>query len=239
MMARVRPREPAKDDRSPPRRELAAAIAQRDQATKELADTRDAITPAKQIVAEAERVLAEAISALDLTKHQVAQRTAQALTNGNKPEQDESLHDACIRQLDAESQLAAARCALEQLEASIEEHQYEIEQANRQANEAALAVIAAEVDRPRLIEPLHKAHDRWCALHAQLYWMLQHDLTDDFDPNSGYPNHLDRMRRGGPSVEALRATWNLDSARQSKQLALWDQCVHALSSDAETPLPAA
>jgi hypothetical protein len=67
-------------------------------------------------------------------------------------------------------------------------------------------VIAAEVDKPRLIEELHAAHARWCALHAQLYWMLEHDLTGDFDPNSGYPNHLDRMRRGGPSVEALRAT---------------------------------
>jgi hypothetical protein len=47
------------------------------------------------------------------------------------------------------------------------------------------------------------------------------------------------MMRGGPSVEALRATWHLDNARQSKQLGLWDQCVQALSSDAETPLPAA
>jgi hypothetical protein len=59
-------------------------------------------------------------------------------------------------------------------------------------------------------------------LHAQLYWLLNHDLTADFDPDSGYPNHLDRMRRGGPSVEVLRATWHLDNARQ---LALWDQCV--------------
>ena len=47
------------------------------------------------------------------------------------------------------------------------------------------------------------------------------------------------MRRDGPSVEALRATWHLDNVRQSKQLALWDQCVQALSSDAGTPLPAA
>jgi hypothetical protein len=69
--------------------------------------------------------------------------------------------------------------------------------------------------------------------------LLKNDLTGDFDPNSGYPNHLDRMRRGGPSVEALRATWQLDGVRQSKQHALWDQCVQALSSDAETPLPAA
>jgi hypothetical protein len=122
--------------------------------------------------------------------------------------------------------------------ASIDEHHYTIEQANKQANEAALAVIAAEVDKPRLIEELHAVHARWGTLHAQLYWMLNHDLTGDFDPNSAYPNHLDRMRRDGPSVEALRATWHLDNARQSKQLALWDQCVQALSSDAETPLPA-
>jgi hypothetical protein len=210
---------------------LAAVIAQRDQATKELADTRDAITPAKQIVTEAERVLAQAISALDETKQQVAQRTAQALTTGNKPEQDNSLRDACIRQLDAESQLAAAQAALAQLKTSIEEHQYVIAQANKQANEAALAVIAAEVDKPRLIEELHAAHARWCSLHTQLYWLLSHDLTGDFDPESAYPNHLDRMRRGGPSVDALRATWHLDNARQ---LALWDQCVQALSSDAET-----
>jgi hypothetical protein len=37
-------------------------------------------------------------------------------------------------------------------------------------------------------------------------------------------------------VEALRATWQLDGVRQSKQRALWDQCVQALSSDADTPL---
>jgi hypothetical protein len=141
--------------------------------------------------------------------------------------------------IDAESQLAAAQSALTQLETSIEAHQYVIAHANKQANEAALAVIAAEVDKPRLIEELHAAHARWGTLHAQLYWMLQHDLTGDFDPNSAYPNHVDRMRRDGPSVEALRATWHLDNARQSKQLALWDQCVQALSSDAETPLPAA
>jgi hypothetical protein len=165
----------------------------------------------------------------------VAQRTAQALTAGNTPEQNHSLREACIRQLDAESRLAAAQSALAQLETSIEAHQYVIEQANKQANEAALAVIAAEVDRPRLIEELRAAHARWGTLHAQLYWLLNHDLTGDFDPNSGYPNHLDRMRRGGPSVDALRATWHLDNARQ---LALWDQCVLALSSDAETPLPA-
>ena len=239
MIARARLRDAANGDRTPPRRELAAVIAQRDQAVKELADTRDAIARAKQIVTEAERVLAQATSALDETKQQVAQRTAQALTAGNKPEQDNSLREVCIRQLDAESQLAAAQSALAQLETSIEEHQYVIQQANKQANEAALAVIAAEVDKPRLIEELHAAHARWCALHAQLYWMLQHDLTGDFDPNSGYPNHLDRMRRGGPSVEALRATWQLDGARQSKQRALWDQCVQALSRDAETPLPGA
>jgi hypothetical protein len=164
---------------------------------------------------------------------------AQALAVGNKPEQDQSLREACIRQLDAESQLAAAQSALAQLEASIDERQHTIEQANKQANEAALAVIAAEVDRPRLIEDLHAAHARWCALHAQLYWLLNHDLTGDFDPDSAYPHHLDRMRRGGPSVEALRSTWHLDSARQSKQLALWDQYLQALSSDAETSLPAA
>jgi hypothetical protein len=122
---------------------LAAVIARRDQATKELADTRDAIARAKQIVAEAERVLAQAASALDETKHEVAQRTAQALTAGNKPEQDESLRDACIRQLDAESQLAAAQSALAQLETAIEEHQYVIAQADKQASEGALAVIAA------------------------------------------------------------------------------------------------
>jgi hypothetical protein len=46
---------------------------------------------------------------------------------------------------------------------------------------------------------------------------------------------LQRMRID----QALRSTWQLDSARQSKQLGLWDQCVQALSIDAETPLPAA
>jgi hypothetical protein len=239
MIARERLCDVAKADRTSSRRELAAAIAQRDEAAKNLADTHDAIARAKQVVTKADRVLAQAAAALDLTKQQVAQGTAQALTAGNKPVPDESLREACIRQLDAESQLAAAKSALEQLQASIDEHQYEIEQANKQANEAALAVIAAEVDRPRLIEELRAAHARWCTLHAQLYWLLNHDLTGDYDPQSAYPNHLDRMRRGGPSVEALRATWHLDSARQSKQLALWDQCVQALSSDADTPLPAA
>jgi hypothetical protein len=62
---------------------LAAAIAQRDQATKELADIRDAIAPAKRIVAEAERVLAQAASALNETKHEVAQRIAQAFPVGS------------------------------------------------------------------------------------------------------------------------------------------------------------
>ena len=160
MMARERPRDVAKADRTPPRRELVAVLARRDQAAKELADTQDAIAPAKRIVAEAERVLAQAVSALDETKQQVAQRTAQALTAGNKPEQDESLRDACIRKLDAENQLAAAKSALARLEASIEEHQYEIEQADKQVNEAALAVIAAEVGLPHLIEELQAAHAR-------------------------------------------------------------------------------
>jgi hypothetical protein len=218
---------------------LAAAIAQRDQAAKELADTRDAITPAKQIVAEAERVLAQAASALDEIKQQVAQRTAQALTAGNKPEQDQSLREACVRQLDAKSQLAAAQSALTQLETSIDEHQYVIEQANKQANEAALAVIAAEVDRPRLIEELHAAHARWCTLHARLYWLLNRDLTGDFDPQSAYPRHSDRMMRGGPSVEALRATWQGANVQLRQQFAMWDQCLRALSTDPDTPLPAA
>jgi chromosome segregation ATPase len=239
MIARARLRDAANGDRTPPRRELAAVIAQRDQAVKELADTRDAIGGAKQIVAEAERALAQAASALDETKHEVGKRAAQALTVGHTPPQDQSLREVCIRQLDAESQLAAAQSALAQLEASIEEHQYTIAQANKHAHEAALAVIAAEIDKPRLNEELHAAHARWCSLHTQLYWLLKNDLTGDFDPESAYPRHLDRMRRGGPSVEALRATWNLDSARQSKQSALWDRCVQALSSDAETPLPAA
>jgi hypothetical protein len=44
---------------TPPRRELVAVLARRDQAAKELADTQDAIAPAKRIVAEAERVLAQ------------------------------------------------------------------------------------------------------------------------------------------------------------------------------------
>jgi hypothetical protein len=239
MIARARLRDAANGDRTPPRRELAAIIAQRDKATKELADIHAAIARAQQVVTEAERVLAQVISALDETKHEVGKRLAQALTAGKQPEQDQSLREASIRQLDAESHLAAAQSALAQLEASIEEHQYVIAQANKQANEAALAVIAAEVDKPRLIEELHAAHARWCALHAQLYWLLDHDLTGDFDPNSGYPNHLDRMRRGGPSVEALRATWQLEGVRQSKQHALWDQCVQALSSDADAPLPEA
>jgi hypothetical protein len=50
MIARERPRDVAKADRTSARRELAAVIAQRDQAVKELADTRDAIARAKQIV---------------------------------------------------------------------------------------------------------------------------------------------------------------------------------------------
>jgi hypothetical protein len=158
---------------------------------------------------------------------------------GNKPAQDNSLREACIRRLDAKNQLAAAQSALAELGASIDEHQDAIEQADKQVNEAARAVIAAEVDRPRLIEELQAAHARWCTLHAQLYWLLNHDLTGDFDPESAYPNHLDRMRRGGPSVEALRATWHLDNARQSKQLAVWDQCVQAVSSNPDTALPAA
>jgi hypothetical protein len=74
---------------------------------------------------------------------------------------------------------------------------------------------------------------------ARLYWLLNHDLTGDYDPDSAYPRHSDRMMRGGPSVETLRATWQLDNARQSKQLALWDQYLQALSSDGDTPLSAA
>jgi hypothetical protein len=156
MTAQVR--DVAKADRTSARRELAAVLARRDRAAKELADTHDAIGRAKQIVTEAECALAQAASALDECRHEVAQRTAQALTAGNKPEQDQSLRDACIRQLNAESQLAAAKSALAQLEASIDEHQHAIKQANKRANEAALAVIAAEVDKARLIEELHAAH---------------------------------------------------------------------------------
>jgi hypothetical protein len=76
-------------------------------------------------------------------------------------------------------------------------------------------------------------------LHAQLYWLLNRDLTGDYDPNSAYPRHLDRMMRGGPSVEALRATWHLDNEQLSQHFALWDQYLRALSNDAETPLLAA
>jgi hypothetical protein len=134
------------------------------------------------------RVLAQALSALDETKDQVAQRIVQSV---------ESLRDACIRQLDAENQLAAAQSALARLEASIDEHQYAIEQADEQVNEAALAVIAAEVELPHLIEELQAAHARWCALHARLYWPLNRDLTGDYDPDSAYPRHSDRMMRVG------------------------------------------
>jgi hypothetical protein len=42
MIARERLRDVANGDRTSPRRELAAIIAERDQAAKELADTRDA-----------------------------------------------------------------------------------------------------------------------------------------------------------------------------------------------------
>jgi hypothetical protein len=157
---------------------------------------------------------------------------------GNEPADDDNLRAACVRQLDAEAQLAAAKSALAQLEASIDEHQYAIEQANKQADKAALTVIAAEVEPPRLIEELQAAHARLCTLHAQLYWLLNHDLTGDFDPNSSYPHHTDRLMRGGPSAGALRATWQLDSVRQRKQFALWDQCLQALTSDADAPLPA-
>jgi hypothetical protein len=160
MVARERLREVAKADPTPARRELAAVLARRDQAKKALADAQDAIAPTKQIVTEAEVVLAQALSALDETKHQVAQRIVQSVQAGTKPEQDERLRDACIRKLDAENQLAAAKSALARLEASIEEHQYEIEQADKQVNEAALAVIAAEVGLPHLIEELQAAHAR-------------------------------------------------------------------------------
>ena len=88
MIARARLRDAANGDRTPPRRELAAIIAQRDQATKELADIHAAIARAQQVVTEAERGLAQAASALDETKHEVGKRVAQALTAGNKPEQD-------------------------------------------------------------------------------------------------------------------------------------------------------
>jgi hypothetical protein len=71
MMARERLRDVARAERTPARRELAAALAK-----KALADAQDAIAPTKQIVTEAERVLEQALSALDLTKQQVAQRTA-------------------------------------------------------------------------------------------------------------------------------------------------------------------
>jgi hypothetical protein len=60
----------------------------------------------------------------------------------------------------AASATASGPSALAQLKTSIEAHQYVIAQANKQANEAALAVIAAEVDKLRLIEELHAAHVR-------------------------------------------------------------------------------
>jgi hypothetical protein len=237
MMARERLRDVAKADRTPARRELAAALAGRDQAKKALADAQDAIAPTKQIVSEAERVLAQSIAALDETKHQVAQRIIQSVQAGNRPEQNESLRDACIRKLDAENQLAAAQSALAGLEASIDEHQYAIEQADKKVNEAALAVIVAEVELPHVIKELQAAHARWCTLHARLYWLLNRDLTGDYDPDSAYPRHLDRMMRGGPSVEALRATWQLDNVQLRQHFARWDQCLRALSTDPDTPLP--
>jgi hypothetical protein len=169
----------------------------------------------------------------------VAQRIIQSVQAGNKPEQNENLREACIRKLDAENQLAAAQSALAGLETSIDEHQYAIEQADKQVNEAALAVIAAEVDLPHLIEELQAAHARWCTLHAQLYWLLNRDLTGDYDPNSAYPRHSDRMMRGGPSVKALCATWQLGNVQLSKHFALSDQYLRALSTDPDTPLPAA
>jgi hypothetical protein len=230
----------ANGGRTPARIELAAVIARRAQAAQELADTQNAISGAKRLVADAASALDQALSDLDRVKQQAAQRTAHALTTGGTPpEPDNSLREACIRQLDAETRLEAAKVTLAQLEASIEGCQYIVAQADKQAAAAALAVIAAEVDKPRLIEDLHAAHARWGALHAQLYWMLQHDLTHDFDPNSAYPNHVDRMRRDGPSAEALRATWNLDGFYQDKQRAKWDEYVAALARDAGAPLPAA
>jgi hypothetical protein len=92
---------------------------------------------------------------------------------------------------------SAAKSALVRLETSIDEHPYEIDQADKQVNEAALTVIVAEVELPHLIEELQAAHARWCALHARLYWLLNHDLTGDYDPDSAYPRHSDRMMRVG------------------------------------------
>jgi hypothetical protein len=76
-------------------------------------------------------------------------------------------------------------------------------------------------------------------LHARLYWLLNRDLTGDYDPNSAYPRHSDRMMRGGPTVKVLCATWQLDNVQLSKHFAVCDQCSRALSSDADAPLPAA
>jgi hypothetical protein len=59
------------------------------------------------------------------------------------------------------------------LEDSIDEHQHAIEQADKRVKEAALAVIAAEVELPQLIEELQAVHARWCTLHAQLYWFAR------------------------------------------------------------------
>jgi hypothetical protein len=204
-----------------------------------LADTHNAIERTHRIVHDAEAVVEQASADLETAKSQVAGCIAQATKAGNQPAHDDRLREACVRHLEAEHQLAAAKSALAQLEASIDEHQYALQQADEQVNKAALAVIAAEIDPPTRIEQLLAAHERWCVLHAQLYWLLNRDLTGDFDPECAYPRHADRLMRGGPSAEALRATWQLDKARLSQQSTLWDQCLQALTSDPDTPLPAA
>jgi hypothetical protein len=112
----------------------------------------------------------------------VARRIAQCVRAGTKPEQEESLRDACIRQLDAESQLAAAQSALAQLETSIEAHQYVIAQANKQANEAALAVIAAATERLCGLEV--QDHLKFCRkLHRKIARLLA--AQDPIDISGG------------------------------------------------------
>jgi hypothetical protein len=245
-MAKPRPRlqvvEAQPDAPAPPRELLKQAINDRDRLAEVAGQARDAVSRARELIAQAGVRVEQAEQAVEVARTKHATEVTAALASGSSKLPSSALRAARASQLDAADQLAAGEAALGQLQINLSVADQELRSANSLVLERAKRVIGSEVQGwPAQMKTLIEEFQSRVAVFS---YLIRSEILDDSDPNQ-VPRHHDPMfRHSSPSVEMLRALgvagwipqW-LNDLDRHESVEAFRGVLDRLQQDADTPLP--
>ena len=218
-------------ERSEARQQLSEAIAKRDRKRQALQQAEAGIDHAGELVHRAEDHLQQAKAAIEEARQQQRQSIQAAAISGHQPGPDRQLRNARIALAEAEDQVQLAREARDHLRNRIGPLQQDLYFAENKVEQAAQAVIAAEIGD--WSEQFLQLHRHYMTQLATLDWLIKRQIVPDTEDG--------RPTAAGSVVYNLQhAPQALLREMQSSQHPArikWTEYFKALTVDADAGLP--